>query len=70
MKIYVKENVERIAGDEETAKKLEANGFKAINSGARVIPSLIPESPVKPSVEATETVRRRRRSQKNKPATE
>lgn len=70
MKIYVKENVERIAGDDETAKKLEANGYKAVNSGEKVIPSLIPEAPEKPSAAATASVRRRRKVQKSKSAEE
>ena len=64
MKIYVKDNVERIACDEETAKKLEANGYKPIKSGEKVIPSLIPKEPEKPSAAATATVQRRRRSQR------
>lgn len=64
MKIYVKENVERIADNEETAKKLEEKGYKPISSGERVIPSLIPKEPEKPSAAATANVQRRRRSQR------
>ena len=64
MKIYVKDNVERIAGDDETAKKLESLGYKAIKSGEKVIPSLIPKKPETPPVEATVSVQRRRRSQR------
>ena len=68
MKIYVRDNVERIAGDEEMAKKLESQGFKAVKSGEKVIPSLIPDEPEKPTPAATANVRRRRRSQKSKAA--
>ena len=49
MKIYVKDNVERIAGDDETARKLEEKGFKAVKSGEKVIPSLIPKAPEPPT---------------------
>lgn len=62
--IYVKENVERIAGDEETAKKLEAMGYKKVKSGEKVIPALLPKEPEKPTAEATAKVQRRRRSQR------
>lgn len=63
MRIYVKDNVERIAGDEESAKKLEAKGYKAIKSGEPVIPTIIPAIP-EPTHEATTVVQRRRRSQR------
>ena len=66
MKIYVKDNVERIACDEETAKKLELKGLKELVPGEKIIPSLIPDKPEKPMPAATENVRRRRRSQKSK----
>ena len=64
MKIYVKDNVERIAGDETVAKRLEAEGFKAVKVGEKVIPAAIPEAPKKPSEEATASVQRRRRYQR------
>lgn len=64
MKIYVKDNVERIADNEDAAKKLEAKGYKPITSGERVIPSLIPKEPEKPTPAATESVQRRRRAQR------
>lgn len=43
MMIYVKDNVERIVGNEEMAKKLEAKGFK--KTGEKAAPSLIPQEP-------------------------
>ena len=64
MKIYVKDNVERIAGDDETARKLEEKGFKAVKSGEKVIPSLIPKAPEPPTPVATASVQRRRRYQR------
>lgn len=64
MKIYVKDNVERIAEDEETAKRLEAKGYKAIKSGEKVIPTLIPKAPEPPSAAASASVQRRRRYQR------
>ena len=64
MKIYVKDNVERIVEDEETAKKLESKGFKAVKTGEKVIPGLIPKEPEKPTPVATASVQRRRRSQR------
>lgn len=67
MIIYVKDNVERIAGDEETAKKLESKGYKPVKRGEPVVPTAIPTAPAeKPSVEATKSVQRRRRIQRSR----
>lgn len=67
MIIYVKDNVERIAGDEATAKKLEAKGFKKVTAGkGPVIASQIPAAIEKPAETATKNVQRRRRSQRSK----
>lgn len=64
MKIYVKDNVERIAGSEEIAKKLEAQGYKCVTGGEPVIPAAIPKAPEKPTKEAAASVQRRRRIQR------
>ncbi len=65
MAIYVKDNVERMTNDEETAKKLLSQGYRAVSFGTRVIPAVKPPvAEEKPPVEATVSVQRRRRAQR------
>ena len=69
MIIYVKDNVERVAGDAETAKRLVAKGYIPVNAGSGLItPDAATVPKQEPPKSATATVQTRRRSQRGKSA--